>query len=331
MTRAGARLAGGLLAAFAAAALLLRWRAPGLAWLGRPVFVWAGLLLLALLALRLIALAVEVGRRRLPWTRLLLPAVLLVEGLGVALRPGPGWQALRLGTALALELVFLGLALRAWVRRPRRAGAFPEDALIPAFEAFLPPGLARLTALELVMMAGALRFLLGGWRRPDPEGFGYTRMAGLGMVLPVLPLLLVGDVVLLEALTRHLSPGLRLALHAAGLYGLLWIVGLWTSLRARPHTVQDGVATFRRGILASLSVPLEQLEGVEALPAFKDDWARLAFMKGVMTFGANGPPFMLLKLREPAAPLGLLGPGKARDRVRVFVDDPERLRMALGV
>jgi len=275
-------------------------------------------------------LAVEAGRRRLPWTRLLLPAVLLMEGLGVVLKPGPRWQALRLSTAAVLEMGFLLLALRAWLRRPRRSAGLPEDALIPAFEAFLPPGLARMTALELVLIGGALRFLLGGWRRPDPEGFGYIKKAGLGMILPALPFLLVGDLVLLEALTRHAPAWLRIALHVLGAYGLLWIVGLWASLRARPHTVRAGVATFHRGILASLCLPLDGIEGVEAMPAFRDDWARLAFMRQVMTFGARGAPCLLLTLKEPATPLGLLGPGRPKARVRVFVDDPEGLRRALG-
>lgn len=297
MSGRGSRAAGLLFAGLALAAGLLRWRWPHLAWGGWPAQAWATGLLLALLALRLAALARDALRGRLPWTRLLLPAVLLVEGLGLVLKPGPGWQTLRLGTALGLELLFLGLALRVWIRRPHRAGAFPEDALIPAFEAFLPPGLARLAALELVLMAGALRFLMGGWRRPAPEGFGYTAKSGLGMVLPVLPLLLVGDVVLLEALLRHAPLWLRVALHLAAAYGLLWIVGLWASLRARPHTVKDGVATFHRGLLSSLSLPLGQIEALETLPAFKDDWVKLAFLRGVMTFDTSGPPCLLLRLR----------------------------------
>ncbi len=330
MNSGGSRLPGLLLAAAALGALLLRWRMPGLAWQDRPAYAWAGLLLLAMLGLDLLRLALEALRRRLPWTRLLLPGVLLAEGLGLAVRPGPGGQRLRLATALVLELALLVLAARAWLRRPRGTGGLPEDALIPALGAFLPPGLARMAALELALVGGALGFLLGGWRRPDPAGFAYTRKAGLGMLLPALPLLLAGDVVLLEVLTRHAPLWLRVLLHAAGAYGFLWIVGLWASMRRRPHTVQDGVATFHRGILGSLAVPLERIEGVETMPVFQDDWARLAFLRGVMTFGTSGPPFLLLKLKAPIAPLGLLGPGKARDRVRVFVDDPEGLRKALG-
>jgi hypothetical protein len=78
-------------------------------------------------------------------------------------------------------------------------------------------------------------------------------------------------------------------------------------------------------------VPLDGIEGVEAMPVFRVDWTRLAFLKGVETFGVEGPPALLLKLRAPASPMGLLGPGKAKDRVRVFVDDPVGLQGTLGV
>lgn len=317
--------------AVALAAAFLRWRSPGLAWRGQPLHLWLGGLLLALLALRLLAMGWAWGRGRIPGTRLLLPTVLLVEGLGLALQPSPRWQLARTVTAGVLEIALLALALRAWLRRPKETGGLPEEALIPAFQAFLPPGLARMSALELVLAGGALRFLLGGWRRPDPEGFSYARKAGLGAMLPILPLLAIGDVVLLEVLTRNSSPWLRFTLHAAGLYGLLWITGLWASMRARPHTVRDGLATFHHGLLGSLAVPLENIEGLEPMPAFKDDWAKLAFLRGVIQLQTPGPAQLLVKLKESAAPMGLLGPGKAREQVLIAVDEPEALRAALGL
>jgi hypothetical protein len=138
-------------------------------------------------------------------------------------------------------------------------------------------------------------------------------------------------VVLLEVLTRHASPWLRVTLHGAGLYGFLWITGLWASMRARPHTLKDGVATFHHGLLGSLRVPVAQIEGVEAFPTFKDDWARLAFLRGVIQLQTPGPAQVLLKLKEPVAPMGLLGPGKPKEWVLLAVDDPEALRAALGI
>ena len=36
-------------------------------------------------------------------------------------------------------------------------------------------------------------------------------------------------------------------------------------------------------------------------------------------------------MKEPVAPMGLLGPGKAKERVLIAVDEPEALRAALGL
>jgi hypothetical protein len=207
----------------------------------------------------------------------------------------------------------------------------PEDHLAKPLEAFFPPRAARLMALELVILGGALRFLAGGWRKPLPAGFSYQRESTLRAILPALPLLLLGELLALELLIRHAPAWLRWSIHLMDLYGILWLVGLWASFRARPHTLQDGELRLHHGFIGHMALRREQVEGVAELPDFADDWARLRFMKGITQLQSPGPSQLLLRLREPLRPVGFLGPGKARPYVLIAVDDPEAFRTALGI
>lgn len=286
---------------------------------------------LALLALRIVVLARRTLRGRLPWTRLLIPAALLIEGLGLLLSPAPGpWRAAKIATALTLELGLLALmAHRLW-RLPPEPGVLPEDHLAKPLETFLPPRAARLIAMECVVLGMGLRFLLGGWRTVPPAGFGYSREAVLGALLPVLPLLLLGDLTLLEILLRRLAPGWRVLIHLLDLYGILWMLGLWSAMRLRPHQIRDGILHLHLGFIRRASIPLASIETVETVPHFMDDPEKAAFRRHAYILAAAGPPQLLLKLRDPLPATGLFGPLRPQARVILAVDEPQAMRAALG-
>lgn len=316
----------GLLLALGAAAAALRLRAPG-----HRALPWLTGVFLLLLALRLSGMLLAWRRRHLPGTRLLLPALILVEGLGLVLArtPGPAlW--LRVGTALALELLLLTLAVRAWRKARKLPGEWPEDRIAAAFEAFVPPRAARLMALELVMLGSALRFLGGGFRDAAPRGFSHHRESGLHAFLPALPLLIPGDFLLMKVLFSGLAPWLRWILHGSTVYAVLWLFGFYAALRARPHQIQDGQVLLHQGLVKSAAFPASWVLSAAPLPEFDDDWSRHAHMKGVQRLVARGAPVLELKLSEPVRVLGLLGPGRPTDRLAVSMDDPAAFLAALG-
>ena len=179
--------------------LLLRWRSPHLLIQGRPAMNWAGLFTLSLFTLRCLWMLFDAMKGRLPWTRLLLPFVVLLEGLGLAWQGEASrfWQGLRFGTAIALELALILFAVWVWRRRKHNAALLPEDELVQPISAFLPPAAARLMALELTMLGGAVRFMFGGYKRPDPPGFSYHRRCVLKGLLLALPVLIIADLVAL--------------------------------------------------------------------------------------------------------------------------------------
>jgi hypothetical protein len=288
--------------------------------------------LLVLLALRVATLVRDWLRERVPGTRLLLPAVILAEGLGlIVTRTSHLALQLRLGTALALEILLLILAVRAWRASRLLPGAWPEDRIATAFEAFVPPRAARLMALELVLLGTALRFLSGGFRAPAPAGFSLHKETFLRAFLPVLPLLLPADLFLVHALFPRMAPWLRWCLHFATVYSVLWMVGLYATLRQRPHTVDAASVSLHMGLLGSLRLRKDQILWAAPLPEFDDDWARREHMKGMHKLLRTGAPAVELRLREQVACTGPLGPGKrTSDRVAVSVDEPAAFLAALG-
>jgi hypothetical protein len=297
----------------------------------RPAWLTALAVTLVALALHIAAMAGAARRGELPWPRLLLPAIFWLEGAGLWWGNGaPIWQAIRLGTAIALETTFVVIAIRQ-LRRAPVCDEPPEARLARPLIQLVPPGVARLIAFELVIVGSALRFLVGGWRRPDPPGFAYHRNSALRMVLQMLPLIGIADVVLLEVvILPHAALWLRIAVHFLAAYGLLWLIGLYASLRARPHRVDAGHATLHRGLLGHLELPLDQIAEIGEMPVFRDDWQARAYRKRAICVGVRGPAIVDLRLHAPLRAIGVLGPGPASDRVLVAVDDPTGFIAALG-
>jgi len=316
----------GLFFALGGVALALRLRAPG-----HPALTWITTSLLALLAMRVVALIHDWRLGRVPGTRVLLPAVLLVEGLGLIHGPASNLALqLRMGTALALEILLLFLAVRA-VRGARSLpGTWPEDRIPAAFGAFVPPRAPRRLALGLVMLGSAVRFLFGGFREAAPAGFTHHREAALRAILPAVPLMIPGDFLLMKAISTGLAPWLRWLLHGSTAYALLWLVGLYATLKARPHQIREGCVQLHLGLLKACSFPVGLVASAGPLPEFEDDWARQAYMKGMPKLVAKGNAVLELKLSEPIRVTGLLGPGRPTQRLAVSVDDPSAFLAALG-
>ncbi len=316
----------GLFLALGAGALVLHRQIPG-----NRALPWLTAALVGLLALRVGMLLLDWRRGRLSGTRLLLPAILLAEGLGLAMTGASRTAgAIRLATAALLELSLLALAVRA-LRQSRAIQAeWPEDRIAAALAAIVPPRAARLMALELVMLGSALRFLFGGFREAAPAGFSHHRDSSLRSFLPALPLLIPADMLLIHALFPHMAPWLRWTLHGSTVYAVLWLFGFYATLKARPHQIRDGFVHLNQGLLKTATFPADLVRSAAPVPEFDDDWARHAHMKGMPKLAAAGPPLLELKLAAPVRIMGLLGPGRPAARLAVSVDDPAAFLAALG-
>ena len=279
--------------------------------LGHEAWRCALVTALVLLAGRLVHMAVDAARGNVPWTRLLLPSIVWIEAVGLSDRLA--WE-LRLATVGVLELAFVVVAIRAL-----RSGGMdvPEVRIARALTALVPPAFARLAAVEMVLAGLAASFVLGGWRRATPSGFSYHRASGFVTLLAMLPLIAVGDVLLLELVVLpHASLWIRIAVHALAAYALIWLIGVYASMRARPHRLVDDRLELHRGALRELVIDVAQIASIAPLPSFADDWKKRAYLKHTVRLDVGDAPVLELTLHD----------GR---RVLVAVDDAEAFTAAV--
>ena len=179
----------------------------------------------------------------------------------------------------------------------------------------------RRARVEGAIVAAAVRFVGGGARRPAPAGFTYHRQSGLRLLLPVLPLLALGDVLLLELVVLpQATPVVKAVVHALGIWVVVRLVGVYATMKERPHRLEGDVLTLHRGILGSVAIPIDAIESIAPLPSFADGWKERAYRKGALRLEVDGGSVLELRVRAGAAPA---------TRVLIGVDEPEALIAAI--
>ncbi len=268
---------------------------------------------LGVLAIRLGLMVREVARGALPWTRLLLPSLIWVEGVGLA---GEGMWEVRAATALALELALIGVAIRAL--KHRDVIDVPVEVRIArGLETIVPPRIARLAAIEMTIVGLAVRFLAGGWRKPVPAGLTYHRENGMRQMLPIMPLLAIGDVLFLELVVLpNAVAWLRVVVHVVAAYGVIWLIGLYASTRARPHRLVDDRLELYRGALGHITIARSEIARIAPMPTFGDAWKQRAYKRASVRLDLGAAHVLELTLHD-------------RRRLLVGVDDPETFKAAL--
>ncbi|MGY1814695.1 hypothetical protein [Blastococcus sp. SYSU D00820] len=118
----------------------------------------------------------------------------------------------------------------------------------------------RAVAFELAMWRALYRWVR---RRPDVrpggEAFPYA-----GAVTPVIWAFVVVSAI--EVVVVHVVvpwPAVRLVLDVAGIYGVLWMLGLLASLRTAPHVVDDAGLRVRHGAVVDLVLPWADIAAVQ--------------------------------------------------------------------
>lgn len=265
-------------------------------------------------------------RERLrPW---LLLVVLLVEAaLVLTGRIEVGTAAIVTGALEGIIFFFVLGELLLAVRRYRRArdeGLDVWRAVEDGIAVLMPRQAARFVAMEPRIGLALFRWVLR--RHPSgPDDFTYARGSLLGPLLIVLIVTGPAEILLFEVVIPWAWP--RMVLLVAVVYSVLWVVGLFASLRTLPHRLESDALGLRYGVLADECIPYEAIADVEhtrPLPAGVDEGLRVDRATNAASFLVSGRTDVMLRLAQPVALRGT-----SVDTIRLAVDDPEQLVVRL--
>ena len=296
---------------------------------GHPVAWWANLLLTAVVLSRLLLGTLDVAARRLPWTRLLLPALIAVElGFYMVGHTSRGTM-MKLLALVEVALVFAAV-VAVFVRRDEaRASSSFEERVEHTMSRFVPPMLARLIAVELAIIGAAFSAPFRRGRRPRADEFGYFQGSPLRFLPWLVVLAMPADLLLVRALVPASHVVWRWIFDGSALYALLWVIGVGETMRRRPHRVGVDLVALHRGVLRRVRFSPRIIDDVALLPPISETSA-LRKLGSSGWLASTRMPLVELRLSEPVRVERVVGgAGAPTQRLVVAADDAQALCEAL--
>lgn len=196
---------------------------------------------------------------------------------------------------------------------------------------------ARRLAWAALKLEVTLYLALFRWvtRRPDvPAGttpIGYSRL-----VAPMLWLWIFGsatEVVVLDVLLSRWWTPLRVPLLVVGIWGLVWMLGMMSAYRTRPHLLGDDSLQVRDGIHARVDVRLDRIASVRQVDHDLPGLLKSVHVEGegdsaILLIGVGSRTNLELVLTGPTTLATPHGPATAT-RVGLWVDEPREVAEAL--
>lgn len=225
-------------------------------------------------------------------------------------------------------LVFVTIKVRQ-VRRGYREARGPEAEFQQTLEAVLAsvfdhPRFVRILATELSI----IHYGLFAWRkRPlyttNDDIFTYDQKSGLGLIVGVFVVLIAIETPVLHYFISLKFPPLAWVVTALGLYGVVFILGDFNACRWRPIRVRGGNFELNTGLRWRCSIPLSEIDGVEATTLDIED------KEGLLNAAVIGNQNLMMTLRSTHTATGIYGFEKEFRRLAITVDEPAKLMAAL--
>ena len=191
-------------------------------------------------------------------------------------------------------------------------------------------GLARRAVVYEIAMWRSLFLWVSrrGSRRAEGEPFAY-----LGVVKPVLGTFIglsLVEIPAIDLIVRHLMPWptARWTFLALGVWGVVWMFGLWAGMTVHPHLIGTAGIRVRQSWGVDFTVEWADVESVSkrhrSTPSAKSLQIEDAADRRVLHVVVGSQTSVDIRLRRPITVTLPKGPSEPIDELRLQTDDPDR-------
>ncbi|MFK3979563.1 hypothetical protein ACI2K4_04190 [Micromonospora sp. NPDC050397] len=203
-----------------------------------------------------------------------------------------------------------------------------SDAKTPA------PGRTAALLRRAVTTEGAMWRSMYLWARraplplaPGDEPFGYV-----GVVKPILGVFIglsAVEIPIFDVIVSNVVPWqpARWIVLVLGVWGLLWMIGFFASLRIHPHVIGDAGIRVRMGAGLDVTVPWDNVDTVgksyRSMPSSRSVQVEQAGDRSVLHIVVGSQTSVDVRLRRPTTFVLPKGRTEPVDEVRLYADDPD--------
>lgn len=191
------------------------------------------------------------------------------------------------------------------------------------------PILRRVAAMEAAMWHSMYVWLR---RRPPATEPGDEAFSYLGVVKPILGVFIglsAVELPIFDLIIRKVVPWepARWIALGLGVWGLLWMIGLFASLKINPHVVGAAGLRVRAGATTDFTVDWADVDTVSksyrSLPSSKSVQVERDGERTVLNIVTGGQTSVDVRLRRPVSFPLPKGPSEPADELRLYADDPD--------
>lgn len=195
----------------------------------------------------------------------------------------------------------------------------------------VPVLLRRVVRYEIDMWRSLYRWLL---RRPVASPPGAETFSYVGVVKPILGVFIALSAIEIPIFDLIISrtvpwPWVRHLALALGIWGLLWMIGLFASLRVHPHVLDGDGLRIRNGTSIDVTLPWTAVAAVapryRSLPSSRAVQIEEGDAGPILHLSAGSQTSVDVLLREPLSLALPKGPSAPVSEVRLYADEPDAL------
>ncbi|MDI6101131.1 hypothetical protein QLQ12_21180 [Actinoplanes sp. NEAU-A12] len=185
-------------------------------------------------------------------------------------------------------------------------------------------GLARFVVVyELRLWAALFRWIL---RRPVPVEPGTLRFAYAGAVKMILIAFIAVSAIEIPILDLMIPwEPVRIVVLGAGVYGLIWMIGLAATMWAYPHLVGPSGLRIRNSITMDVAIDWKSVASIAVHRRSMPPGGQTQWEDGVLSLGMGSQTSVDVRLTAPLVLPVRKAKGQPATTVRFHADDPEGL------